>query len=347
MKIMKKILLSLTALVLGCAYSAADTRQVVLLLHQGTGTEYAYDQLQQALDDATAGDTLYLNDGDYPINGDALTISHPVSIIGMGINTRLLGTVDISIPDSVTLTSYMLDALRVNGNVRVQQPVNGLKYRKCTINGSIIWNATTRDLLIDRCNITTFNSTPLLKSGNVVNSRIYDEIVPTPNESNYGNSVNFLNCATAHIIMGNYDYGPNNYSSYTNCIVYNLCRGSHNSNWRVDEGISNSVFINSLLCIPLSSEGYQLYTFGKATQINCYTEDPSTFADWGYVSGCKFSQEEMIEKGWLGNDGTVIGPEGGSAPYTLIPSGISVRESKLTIDGENRMLNVRLKLTSN
>jgi len=69
--------------------------------------------------------------------------------------------------------------------------------------------------------------------------------------------------------------------------------------------------------------------------------------DWEQNNGCNLTQEELIERGFLGTDGTVVGPEGGSAPYTLIPSGISVRESKLTIDGENRTLNVRLKLTSN
>lgn len=342
MKIMKKILLSLTALVLGCAYSAADTRQVVLLLHQGTGTEYAYDQLQQALDAATAGDTLYLNEGDYPINGDALTISHPVSIIGTGINTRLLGKVDISIPDSVTLTSYLLDALRVNGSVRVQQPVNGLKYRKCYIEGTVSWNATTRDVLVDRCYIGQFNHTINLKSANVVNSRIKMEYTPKKSDgNNYGNSLTFINCTIENLRAGGYSgltqESANNYSTYINSIIGNQCYDDAGNSR--DYYLNNCSFINSLVGFTIPAE--------VNVKENCYYPNQPSFFDWNQINGTVASQEELIERGYLGTDGTVIGPEGGSAPYTLIPSGISVRESKLTIDGENRTLNVRLKLTSN
>ena len=339
---MKRILFTLTALVFGIAYSFADTRQVVMLFHQGTGTEYAYDQLQQALDDATAGDTLYLNDGEYPINGDALTISHPVSIIGTGINTRLLGSVDISIPDSVTLTSYMLDALRVNGNVRVQQPVNGLKYRKCYIEGTVSWNATTRDVLVDRCYIGQFNHTINLKSANVVNSRIKMEYTrPKSASNNYGNSLTFINCAIKELKC---EYGSglmseraNNYSTYINSIISTW--SSSNVNDSGTYYLYNCSFINSLVGFTIPDE--------VNVKENCYYPNEPDFFDWKFINGTKKAQEELIERGFLGTDGTVVGPEGGSAPYTLIPSGISVRESKLTIDGENRTLNVRLKLTSN
>ena len=338
---MKRILFTLTALVFGFAYSFADTRQVVMLFHQGTGTEYAYDQLQQALDDATAGDTLYLNEGEYPINGDALTISHPVSIIGTGINTRLLGTVDISIPDSVTLTSYMLDALRVNGSVRVQQPVNGLKYRKCYIEGTVSWNATTRDVLIDRCYIGQFNHTINLKSANVVNSRIYREYTPLKSTSNnYGNSLTFINCTIENLRAGGYSgftqESANNYSTYINSIIH--AQTYNDTHWG-PSFIFNCSFINSLVGFTIPAE--------VNVKENCYSPNEPSLFDWNKINGTIASQEELIEREFLGTDGTVVGPEGGSAPYTLIPSGISVRESKLTIDGENRTLNVRLKLTSN
>ena len=103
--------------------------------------------------------------------------------------------------------------------------------------------------------------------------------------------------------------------------------------------LDNCSFINSLVG----------FTIPAAVNVkeNCYSPNEPSFFDWNKINGTIASQEELIERGFLGTDGTVVGPEGGSAPYTLIPSGISVRESKLTIDGENRTLNVRLKLTSN
>ena len=344
---MKKTFFLLLSLIMACGTTLAETRQVVLLLHNGSGRQFEMDQLQQAVDAAEDRDTICLIDGIYPVVGDTLTIGKPVSIIGSGVNTKIMGTINISIPDSVTLSSYLLDALRVTGNVRVQQPVNGLRYRKCTFDTGIVWNATARDVLVDRCNVNTFGSTPLLKSANVVNSRItvQDASSLSPDNTNFGNSVTFINCAIWGIKLPGFDYGPYEYSTYINCIVYNLHRSY--SHWRVGESISNCIFINSLLFTRTDGTNDGGFDYGTATQIDCYSTSESALRNWNYISGCSLSAEEMIERGWLGNDGIVVGPEGGHAPYSLIPTGISVRESWLTIDGENRTLNVRLKLTAN
>lgn len=330
---MKKILLSLTVLILCCAYSVAETRQVILLLHNGSGRAFALDQLQQAVDAAEAGDTLYLNEGNYPLV-DTLDITKGVSIIGAGTSTVLTGVINISIPDSVTLKAHILDALRVTGNIRVQKPVNGLKFRKVTLDTGIIWDAITRDVEIDRCYVTTFNSTSNLKSATVVNSRINQEYVPYRSEGdNFGNSTTFFNCAIREVVFNSWSYMSgkdynNNYSTYINSIII-----KSNLYW-----FANSTFFNCLMNGPAGDTGL--------THENCYVVS-GTFEDWSKTNGTTWSQDELIANGWLGNDGTVVGPEGGSAPYTLIPTGISVRNSKLTIDGENRTLNVRLKLTAN
>ncbi|MBQ7495588.1 MAG: hypothetical protein IJT75_07590, partial [Bacteroidaceae bacterium] len=100
---MKKFVLSIVSLFL-CASSFAETRQTILLLHEGTGRGFAPDQLQEAVNAAVKGDTIYLNEGIYPLAGDTLTIDKEVNIIGVGIHTRLLGTINVSIPDSVTLS---------------------------------------------------------------------------------------------------------------------------------------------------------------------------------------------------------------------------------------------------
>jgi hypothetical protein len=174
-----------------------------------------------------------------------------------------------------------------------------------------------------------------------VNSRIYREYTPLKSTSNnYGNSLTFINCTIKELLAG-YSISvverPNNYSTYINSII--SIERSDNPNNGYHDYLYNCSFINSLVG----------FTIPAAVNVkeNCYQPNIDNFFTWDQINGTIASQEELIEKGFLGTDGTVVGPEGGSAPYTLIPSGISVRESKLTIDGENRTLNVRLKLTSN
>lgn len=339
---MKKTLFSLL-LLLCSASSFADTRQVVLLLHGGTGQTFAPDQLQEAVNAAVAGDTLCLNDGVYPLGGDTLTIDKPISIVGTGINTKLQGTVNISIPDSVTLTARMLDALRVTGNVCVQKPVNGLKYRKCQFDASLIWNATTRDAQMDRCYIENFNTSINLKSANVVNCKIAREHICSDNK---GNMVSFINCALREILIyvGNTSLGHQvgySYSTYMNCIIFKIDDQGSSLYTMGKSQISNSSYYYSLFLILSSYYKEMITIMDNCYEINNYTKD------WTQDNGTKWSKEEMIAKGCLGNDGTVVGPEGGGAPYSLIPTGIKVRESKLTIDGENRTLNVKIKLTTN
>ena len=332
----KTLFLSLLAAVLFGVSSYAETQQTILLLHEGTGRNFAPNQMQEAVNAAVADDTLYLNEGVYPLAGDTLTIDKEVNIIGAGINTRLLGTIDVSIPDSVTLSGRLLDALCLTKDLVVSRPVNRLKFRKVQFEGSMIWNATTRDVELDRCYINNFESSIKLKSSNAVNCKIACESIVS---DNYGNLVSFMNCAIKEIVIyvGNSSLGHRigfSYSTYLNCIIYNL------------KGSSSGVY--NLGTNETKNATYQYSTLNINTKYrgiveHCYNAD-SGILDWSQNSGCSLSQEEMIEKGWLGNDGSVVGLEGGSAPYTLIPNGIRVRQSKLSIDGEQKTLNVNLKL---
>lgn len=52
----------------------------------------------------------------------------------------------------------------------------------------------------------------------------------------------------------------------------------------------------------------------------------------------------MLQEGFLGTDGTIVGAYGGATPYTLQADGLSIKESVLRVDPDTRQLNVTLKV---
>lgn len=339
---MKKILiLSLMTFLLTGIKSHAETIQTILLLHEGTGTSFAFDKLQDAVNAAVAGDTLYLNEGNYPLAGDTLTIDKDLSIIGIGNKTRLIGCINVAVPDSITLQHRLLDALLLSQNLIVSRPVNGLKFRKVQFEDALVWNATTRDVLVDRCYVTTFYTTKYLKSANVVNCKISKEAWSANETDNKSNIVTFFNCSIG--LIEGYDADPNccanDFSTYVNCIIAGYVIHYWVPWTAVPEFFANSTFKNCLL--------HSTSRFGYGNNLDhCYDaeSDDETIFDWTYNNGTVLTNEQLIAKGYIGTDGTAVGCGGGQAPYALIPSGISVEESQLGIDWEKRTLNVTLKL---
>ena len=56
---------------------------------------------------------------------------------------------------------------------------------------------------------------------------------------------------------------------------------------------------------------------------------------------------DLEDKGYIGTDGTVVGIEGGSAPFTLEPSVPKVTNSTVAYDAANKLLKVNLTVTTN
>lgn len=313
--------------------SFAETRQVVLLLHEGTGRTFEFDQLQEAVNAAQAGDTICLDEGNYALPDNKLVIDKPISIIGTGQSTHLLGSIDISIPDSVTLKSHLLEALWVYNDVEVKQPVNGVKFRKVKFGGNLSWSATARDVEVDRCYVHAFFNRPELMSANIINSIIRNQQMykATPLSS-----ITFINCMIGYMNWEVGRYLGNNYSKYINCIIDEIPYANE-----ITELLRNTECYNTLI-----KEGYIMKYF--VILDNCYYiingSTGSSYFDPSQPNGCTLTEEQLLEAGYLGDDGKVVGVEGGMTPYTLIPNGISVKKSKLEIDGEKRELKVTLQL---
>lgn len=323
----KRLFIVLVCQMLTTVGALAVTRTAILRIHNGTGITYDTEQLAKAVNEAENGDTLCLNEGTYNLS-DTLVIDKAIALMGSGQSTHIVGNINIAIDGEPTLTSRMLDAIRITGSVYINKKVTGLSMRKVRVSQNLRWRAKVSDVLLDRCDIYNHRMDTCLVSANFVNCRFYrNYIIPNPNCE-----VTFLNCSiyeTSHTTEGNY-IGGQHVATYINTILTVFPSG-------YAYALSHSILNNVLSTANISGENMVVH--------DCYYDSSIQSASMdNYTSKTK---DELIAAGYLGNDGTVVGVEGGNTPYTLVPSSIIVTESLLKVDNANKKLNVTLKVTSN
>ena len=52
-------------------------------------------------------------------------------------------------------------------------------------------------------------------------------------------------------------------------------------------------------------------------------------------------------KGYLGTDGTIVGPNGGVRPFNLVPAVPSLEDIKMEVNYNTKKLNVTVKVKAN
>ena len=147
--------------------------------------------------------------------------------------------------------------------------------------------------------------------------------------NNFTNS-QFYNC---YVAMGG---GTNTNSEFVNCdiatnssyITNPSISGSTFSSCRFndDSGLTNCVLFNCL---------YNSNSIPGGSKTNCYKYD-------GEVTG--LSTSVLQSNGYLGVDGTVVGRYGGETPFTIAPNQPVVTSNSITLDYENKQLNVSLEV---
>lgn len=314
---MKKFILILITIITICINANADSGAKCLLQHKGSVQFFDGDKIAAAIKAATDGDTLFLSEGLYP----GFTINKKITVRGAGQESKIAGEVKINISNNPTLTQTILEWVNLveSNNITIETPMKKLKIKQCTFytlnaNASNIENA-----LIDRCHIN--GSIDGFKSVNIVNSKIYI--------AGYVNSgQEYLNCN----IMGIRD---NYVGKYTNCII----QSCYTSSYRY-EPIINSFFKN---CLFMDNDFSDLSSSSSA--INCWYD--TSLKITSNTFNCSLGKYELEENGYIGTDGTVVGIEGGSAPFTLEPSVPKVTNSTVAYDAANKLLKVNLTVTTN
>ena len=135
----------------------------------------------------------------------------------------------------------------------------------------------------------------------------------------------FINC-----IFG---YGGYYYSNYSNTY------GS-SKNYNSYELI-NCTLLNCLYN-TYSASSYQNSNVGNSILQSCYGVDNGTslLTD--------LSKDVLLANGYLGNDGTIVGINGGNTPFVsdMLPAAPKVTDQSISLDLENKKLNVSLKVTA-
>ncbi len=281
----------------------------VALQHRGAVTLYDTDQIQIAIDNSVDGDTIFLNEGEFP----GFTVNKKISVIGKGNSeTKITGNITIAIPNSPTLTARVLDGLYFY-DIIVSSAVNNLVIRKCEF-GNISFSGVVDNVLIDRCKIRDY----ITLSSNVVGMDIVNSKIAYGLRSNAytPSAVNVVNCIVGN---GNYEsvYTESN-ATFINSIVYNY----YTSRYHYGTGC------NYVKCAVVNQD-YGIYQ-------NCWN---------AYSTVSSYTKDQLVRDGYLGTDGTCIGPDGGTTPYTLVSTAPKITDYTLKVDTGEKKLNVNVKVT--
>lgn len=324
---MKKIILTLVCL-LGMSMAAnAAFKSDIVLQHGSNITVYNAEDFAAAMEAAVDGDVIFLGEGKYPGFG----INKKITVQGVGEGTIIEGDITIDIPNEPVLTAPILQYMVIRGGVSVMSVTRGLGFKQCQIGAylkNLYFDTTTYDAYIDRCVIAdggkisiarTYTETitingkestftyPYVKGLTVTNS-IVEGVYGSP----YSTNVTFVNCDIAWLL------GTGSLGTVINSMIH-----------RIQEVISTTKFVNTY--IPNDENN----------QYNCTTKDCY------FAPGTSFSydSEELITNGYLGNDGTVVGPLGGTTPFTFVPDVPKVTLSNFKVDHQKEELNVTLTAT--
>lgn len=314
---MKKIAIVTVYLFLCIIINAASINKV-LLDHNGYVTLFNGNDMQAAVDAAVDGDVIYLSLGTFK----PITINKKITIRGIGTNSVIDGDVVISIPGSPSLSDPLLETLTISGTINVASNINQLIIRKCKM-AYVTIDATVNNALIDRCEIT---------SGFTLSS--------------YINGMSVVNCKLT---------GVNANKDATNNITFKNCNFE-----KFDTYYFSGTIINSILISPKDSKDEKCCTLSSSVLINSLIRDfesGSYGLVYGFIidissvnQGCYITRSIPYEKyfadyGYMGDDGTIVGINGGEKPFTLEPSVPNVTSSKINLDEERKQLNVKLTVS--
>lgn len=325
---MKKIVLQTLFLFLLSIIADATTISKALLDHNGNVTLFDGEDMQAAVDAAVDGDVIYLSLGTF----NSFTINKKISIVGTGETSIIDGDVLLSISESSTQTNIVIETIAISGSIKIESKVNNVILRKCKMS-TFTTKSEIDDAIIDRCSITEKLMLSSYIKGMTVNNSLINGLSASSNASN---NTTFVNCDINK-------FEP----LYFSGTIINSCLYSNNHNNSYSSAddpqlrtIYSSIIINSYIrnnySSPSSSASFHpgfLIDSSSVTQ-NCYR---------GYESS--HSKADLEAKGYLGNDGTVVGIYGGDTPYTLKPSVPNVNNSSIKVDAGSKVLNVKLTVS--
>lgn len=325
---MKKILLTLTC-VFGLSMTASAVQNsAVMLQHKGNITTYEPEQVNDAIADAVDGDVIYLTAGDFP----GFTINKQISVKGSGMKTMINGSLIVENPN-VALNNVFIGYMEIQYGY-IKSKVNNLNISQCRFIRGLWFEGITENSLIDRCYFTFPGG-----DGGLNISKEYEETVTINGISNtswkpYVKGLSVIN-SEVNSVTGIIDTYID--VSFINCLI----GGQHGV------ALLGTTIVNSII------KGVYSYRadLRKATVINSSYSEYTSFDSDCILTNCydvnieDYTSDDIATNGYLGNDGTVIGPMGGNTPYTLEPTVPHVTKADMKVDTKQQLLNVTLTVS--
>ena len=224
---MKKILLSVVCLVVLGIQSVQAQVAIAALHHNDSVKIYSSNAIQSAVDDAVAGDTIYLSEGIFA----GFTVRKPIAIIGAGQTTIISTWISLGDYDTTIESGLLLSGLNIIQSVGFYGVINGARIMQCKINDTCGFDSSSNtsidniDIIMSQ--IGTLAPNEYVKGLTVVASKIAYISSGGADEG----SVTILNCNIAEDSSYNTNFVnciiPNlGASVYTNCLYINSSSGS-------------------------------------------------------------------------------------------------------------------------
>ena len=311
---MKKVLLSLVAMMVATVSFAQNALVASLTSGENTTYYYGVDALKQAVADAESGDVISLSPGSF----SAITISKGITIRGAGIDseapTYIVGEFEINIP-SDDASRFMMEGIRCD-NIGVNGEFMNPLFLKCQFKGVGNWGSEkVKNIMFCDCKLTGYFNPRGYNAYNMINC-----FINNTTQSEYA-TVTATNCIFAeptgfHV----YCYGR---CQFFNCFIISL---------NGKGGYSDSS--GETRWIPTNSQAYNCYMvnfpeFDIFGQLSVRSGCPTYSFSYGTVFKTyngTYSDEETFEltddfkANYKGTDGKEVGLYGGLLPYNSTPS---------------------------
>lgn len=308
---MKKTFSFLAAFLMAALSAQADLAPTVMLHHAGHATMFTYDKIQDAVNAAVNGDTIYLSEGTFsPFN-----VNKRIMVRGTGYSTIIDGDCQITISGTSPLTMPVLDAMCFNGNINVTSGYKQFTLRKCRAKNISFTNSDFYDVKFDRCFVSeTFHLTTNVKEFTAFNTKIY--------------------------MLHPHDY-TEGIARFEHCNIYYVCdtisRATFNCSWvyETKKMSGAKTQINLIGCVfnYCATLANVQNNWSSECEFNyCFTAGNSGGVNWNPSSD------------YICSDGTKCGAYGGQHPFTQWPEVPAVTKHILKVDVPNKKLNVTLTI---
>lgn len=305
-----------------------------LLHHNGSVTLYDADDINAALAASADGDTLYLSEGQFA----GFTITKKITVRGSGQMTRIGGDIIVEIPNSPTLTSALLEGFYSNSNILIKAEVNGLQIKQCKFK-DIQSGANVNNVVFDKCFISGCIYLNQYWLGlNCNNSKINN--IAT---NSYWTS-SFLGAGTALLSTASI--------YFVNCNINGI---GHSSDGADYISVINSIIRDTTIldesnisfCLSGTYNGSINYNSQTTQVYSIYNDEAEAKSVLNNNDlECRHDAAALASKGYMGQDGTIVGCYGGTSPFSLDLVGPKVTATSIQIDNDTKQLSVTLNVTA-